>query len=47
MPGDGSREPGPHIVDKPLVPPERMAEIEAADDGELRERMLEDAGAWN
>ena len=44
--GDGSREPGPHVVEQPLVPPERMAEIEAADDGELRERILEDATAW-
>jgi len=44
-PAEKPREPGPHIIDQPLVEPAVMAEIEAGDD-ENRARILEDATAW-
>jgi len=41
------REPGAHVVDVPLVPPEVAAKIEADNEDERWVRMMDDPDAWH
>ena len=45
--GDGSREPGPHVVEQPLVAEPVAAAIEAAGPAEAFDRTYDDDSAWS